>query len=53
MIETSCAHCGKPLHLEVTDDLRMRVLDEGARPMVFAPMVDFAKLGDPSIIDAF
>jgi len=34
-------------------DLKYRVVEKGARPVVFSPMVDFGKLEDPSIIDAY
>lgn len=43
----------KPLHLEMDSDLNYRVVKEDAEPLVFVPMVDFDKLDDPSIIDAF
>ena len=33
--------------------LNYRVVEEGAEPLVHVPMVDFDKLDDPSIIDAF
>ena len=52
-IETECAHCKRPLHLEMDGDLNYRVVEDGAEPLVFVPMVDFDKLEDPSIIDAF
>ncbi len=52
-IETSCAHCGRPLHLEIDSDLNYSVRDAGAEPLVFIPTVDFERLKDPSIIDAF
>ena len=52
-IVTECAHCHRPLHLEIDSELECRVLEEGANPLVFVPLVDFAKLEDPSIIDAF
>ena len=52
-IQTTCAHCGQPIHLEIDSDLGYRVLSQGAEPMIFAPMVDFDRLKDPSIIDAF
>jgi hypothetical protein len=52
-IETECAHCGRPLHLEIDSDLRYSVMERDAAPLVFAPMVDFERLEDPSIIDAF
>jgi hypothetical protein len=34
-------------------ELNYRVLQGGADPLVFVPMVDFDKLEDRSIIDAF
>ncbi len=52
-VTTECAHCGEPIHLEIDSELNHRVVEEGAEPLVFVPMVDFAKLEDPSIIDAF
>jgi len=52
-VETECAHCKQPLHLEMDSDLSYRVLEELAEPLVFVPMVDFDRLEDPSIIDAF
>jgi hypothetical protein len=52
-IETECGHCQRPLHLEIDSDLECRVLEKGANPLVFVPLVDFSKLEDPSIIDAF
>jgi len=33
--------------------LTYRVLEEGADPLIFVPLVDFDELEDPSIIDAF
>ena len=53
VIETECAHCAQPLHIEVDGKLTYRVVEEGADPRVFVPLVDFDKLADPSIIDAF
>jgi hypothetical protein len=53
MIETECAHCARPIRLQIDGNLNAVVLSEGATPMVYVPMVDFAKLDDPSIIDAF
>ncbi len=52
-IETVCGHCNRPLSIEIDSDLNYRVLDEGAAPMIYVPMVDFETLEDPSIIDAF
>ena len=52
-VETGCAHCACPIRLQVDGNLNVQVLTEGAEPMVFMPMVDFTRLDDPSIIDAF
>ncbi len=52
-IETECAHCARPIHIEIDSDLRYSVLEKDADPLILAPMVDFGKLQDPSIIDAF
>ena len=51
-ITTLCAHCARPLLLEVDSQLRYRAAD-GAAPLIAVPIVDFAKLKDPSIIHAF
>jgi uncharacterized metal-binding protein YceD (DUF177 family) len=52
-VTTECAHCHQPLHLELDGELNYRVVEADAQPLIFAPMVDFAKLGKPSIIDDF
>ncbi len=52
-IETECAHCHTPLHIEIDSDLNYQVVEQDAKPVVFTPMVDFARLKDPSITDAF
>jgi hypothetical protein len=52
-VETECAHCQQALHIEIDNALNYRVIENGADPLVFIPMVDFDKLADPSIIDAF
>ena len=53
LIETECAHCGKPIRIEMDSDLKYRVLEPDADPLIFVPDVDFARLKDPSIIDGF
>lgn len=52
-IETECAHCSRPITIEFGRDLTYRVMQENADPQVFIPLVDFDKLDDPNIIDAF
>ena len=53
LVETECAHCRQTIKIEIDGDLNYLVLSEGADPLIFTPMVDFATLKDPSIIDAF
>jgi hypothetical protein len=52
-IETECACCKEPLVIEVDSSMKYRVLTAGAEPIAFAPMVDFDKLDEPSIINSF
>jgi hypothetical protein len=52
-VETICAHCDQGIQLEIDSDLRYLVGTAGATPLVFVPRVDFDRLEDPSIIDAF
>lgn len=52
-VATECAHCHRPLHLEIDSALHYRVAEPEAEPLVFAPMVDFEKLKEPSITHAF
>jgi hypothetical protein len=53
LVESECGHCRAPLCFEIERDLSYRVLDGDAEPLVYAPLVDFDRLEDPSIIDAF
>ncbi len=53
LVETECAHCGQPISIEIDNRMQYRVLVAEARPVLFIPHVDFARLKDPSIIDAF
>ena len=52
-IQSECGHCHKPLNLEIDSDLNFHVQEPQAAPLVFVPMVNFQKLDDLSIIDAF
>ena len=52
-ITTECAHCHQPLHIDIYSELNFRVIEAEAQPLVYAPMVNFGKLADPNIIDAF
>jgi hypothetical protein len=52
-VDTICAHCSQAIGIEIDSDLHYKVTTASADPLVFAPSVDFDKLKDPSIIDAF
>jgi hypothetical protein len=52
-IETSCAQSAQPMHITIDSDLQFRVEEAGADPWVFLPMVNFAKLREPNIIEVF
>jgi hypothetical protein len=51
--QSECAHCGRPLRIEIGEDLAYRVDAEASGALVFVPLVDFAKLRAKSIIDDF
>ncbi len=51
VVETSCAHCGERIRLET--DGHSRAAAEPGAPLVFAPLVDFRRWKEPSIIDGF
>lgn len=52
-VSTECAHCGQPLHILIDSDLRYRVSQEGAEPLVFQPLIDWTTFSEATIIDAF
>jgi hypothetical protein len=52
-IQTECACCGKKIRFEMDSDLNYRIAGVEEGLLIFAPIVDFDKLEDPSIIDAF
>jgi len=52
-IDTECGHCQAPLHLEIDSNLKYRVSEATAAPLLFVPLMNLRKLKDPSIIDAF
>jgi len=41
------------MHLEIDSEMNYRVQEEGALPLVYAPLLDVTQLEDPSIIDGF
>ena len=53
VVRTECEYCSQPMHIEIDSGLGYRVQEEGADPLTFLPLVNFAKLTDPCITDAF
>ena len=53
LIETRCGHCGQPMRLSLDSQMRYRVHDQGAEPLVFHPEVDWEQFTDPNIIHGF
>lgn len=41
------------MQLAIDSDMNCQVQEAGCEPIVFVPNVNFGKLEDPSIIDAF
>ena len=41
------------MHIEVDSELAVHVEESGADPLTFIPRVDFAKVSDRCIVDAF
>ena len=52
-IETTCGHCGTPIHIEVDGQLIAHVLEAGCRPLVFEPDVDWSTFAESTIINAY
>ena len=53
VIETECGHCRLPIHIEIDNELKYRVVEEGAEPLIYFPLLDLQRLNEPSIIDGF
>ena len=49
-IETECAHCRRALHLTIGSDLRWKIHQRDAQPLVFSPTVDWSRFRKPVII---
>lgn len=49
-IETSCAHCGRKLDLEVENDLNWSVRQRDASPLLFEPKIDWSRFRAANII---
>jgi hypothetical protein len=52
-IETSCAHCGRAMHILVDHQLHWRVREPGADPRVFLPKIDWGTFRGRNIINDY
>jgi len=52
-VKTECAHCSKPMEIEIDSDLQTNVKYEGCEPIAFVPDIDLFKIQDDNIINAF
>lgn len=53
VVSTECAHCGRRMHIEVDSELKCRIGEEGADPLVFQPHINWATFPEPNIIHAY
>jgi hypothetical protein len=49
-ISTSCAHCGRALHILVDEQLRWRVRERDADPRLFLPQIDWEAFRGRNIV---
>jgi len=52
-IETRCAHCGEAMHIDLDSELKYRVREKDARPLMFEPRVDWDTFEEPNILHAY
>ena len=52
-IRSQCASSGRPLRFEMDGALNYRLADPEARPLMFAPDVDWSRFEEPNIIHAY
>ena len=52
-VSTECAHCGRLMHIEIDSELRFRVGEEGAEPLLFEPHINWLTFEEPNIIHAY
>ena len=53
VIESECAHSGRPLRFELDSDLNLLSLEPGVDPYIFIPGIDLSNIQEDSIIDIF
>ena len=52
-VYSECACCEKPVNFRMQHDLTYTLEDPESAPLFFVPLVNFAKLDAPNIIDDF
>jgi hypothetical protein len=53
IVKTDCAHCNRSIIIEFDHELNYKIIEGEKGLLAFFPFVDFNKLKDPNIIDAF
>jgi hypothetical protein len=51
--ECGCGSCDERIRIETDGERHARVLDGAPGPLVFAPLADPRRSGEPSIVDVF
>jgi hypothetical protein len=53
LIDTECAHSGRPMRIEIDAHLGIKAIQSGADPIVFSPKVNLMNTEQPSIINIY
>jgi len=53
VVETECKHCGREMRINVDSDMKISILDDGTKPLVFMPDVVWNNFAGQNIIDAY
>jgi len=53
VIESHCAHSGRPIRIELDNGLNLLSVESGADPYIFIPSIDLSNIAEESIIDVF
>jgi hypothetical protein len=53
VIETECAHCGQQMHIHGDSEMKISIREDGTKPLVFMPDVEWNSFTERTIIDAY
>ncbi|GIK41142.1 MAG: hypothetical protein BroJett011_49750 [Chloroflexota bacterium] len=53
VINTVCGHCARPLQIVMDSELRFRITEPEAEPLVFEPQINWETFTEPNIIHAY